>query len=240
MYPPRVSVIGPPSGRNRPEANGANTPSRPFEAQKGSRMPTANPRRWTALAVIALAQFMVIMDTSIIGVALPEIQAGPWLHARLPVVGLQRVRRRSRRPPAARWPALRPTRRKAGLHRRLDRPGRRLARGGSGRDDRRRDRRSRRSRRWCRADRPVSSDAADDALRLQPEGAHQGLRRLRRGRTGRRHRRRLPRRRDHRVGQLAVGVLHQHPDRAARPRDHTEADAVRSRPPRVDRHRSAP
>lgn len=33
-----------------------------------------NPRRWSALAVIALAQFMVIMDTSIIGVALPRIQ----------------------------------------------------------------------------------------------------------------------------------------------------------------------
>ena len=38
-------------------------------------MHPAHPRRWTALAVIALAQFMVIMDTSIIGVALPEIQA---------------------------------------------------------------------------------------------------------------------------------------------------------------------
>jgi EmrB/QacA subfamily drug resistance transporter len=38
-------------------------------------MQTAYPRRWAALAVIALAQFMVIMDTSIIGVALPEIQA---------------------------------------------------------------------------------------------------------------------------------------------------------------------
>jgi MFS family permease len=38
-------------------------------------MQTANPRRWAALAVIALAQFMVIMDTSIIGVALPKIQA---------------------------------------------------------------------------------------------------------------------------------------------------------------------
>jgi EmrB/QacA subfamily drug resistance transporter len=38
-------------------------------------MQTANPRRWAALAVIALAQFMVIMDTSIIGVALPDIQA---------------------------------------------------------------------------------------------------------------------------------------------------------------------
>src|SRR3954447_15483009 len=37
-------------------------------------MPSANPRRWAALAVIALAQFMVIMDTSIIGVALPDIQ----------------------------------------------------------------------------------------------------------------------------------------------------------------------
>ncbi len=38
-------------------------------------MSTAHRRRWTALAVIALAQFMVIMDTSIIGVALPDIQA---------------------------------------------------------------------------------------------------------------------------------------------------------------------
>ena len=38
-------------------------------------MPVPHPRRWSALALIALAQFMVIMDTSIIGVALPEIQA---------------------------------------------------------------------------------------------------------------------------------------------------------------------
>ena len=37
--------------------------------------PQADPRRWMALAVIALAQFIVIMDTSIIGVALPDIQA---------------------------------------------------------------------------------------------------------------------------------------------------------------------
>src|SRR6478752_6533709 len=37
-------------------------------------MQTANPRRWAALGLIALAQFMVIMDTSIIGVALPEIR----------------------------------------------------------------------------------------------------------------------------------------------------------------------
>ncbi|MEV4897879.1 MFS transporter [Nonomuraea sp. NPDC055795] len=37
-------------------------------------MATENPRRWWALLVLATAQFMVIMDTSIIGVALPEMQ----------------------------------------------------------------------------------------------------------------------------------------------------------------------
>ncbi|MFJ3620697.1 MFS transporter [Streptomyces iakyrus] len=37
-------------------------------------MSVVNPRRWWALVVLAAAQFMVIMDTSIIGVALPEMQ----------------------------------------------------------------------------------------------------------------------------------------------------------------------
>ena len=36
--------------------------------------PVLHPRRWWALLLIAAAQFMVIMDTSIIGVALPEMQ----------------------------------------------------------------------------------------------------------------------------------------------------------------------
>jgi EmrB/QacA subfamily drug resistance transporter len=35
---------------------------------------TANPRRWWALALLSVAQFLVILDTSIIGIALPEIQ----------------------------------------------------------------------------------------------------------------------------------------------------------------------
>lgn len=44
---------------------------------EGFEMTTTNTgsRRWWALGLIAAAQFMVIMDTSIIGVALPEIQA---------------------------------------------------------------------------------------------------------------------------------------------------------------------
>ncbi|MFJ4688011.1 MFS transporter [Streptomyces sp. NPDC091377] len=37
-------------------------------------MSVGNSKRWWALAVLATAQFMVIMDTSIIGVALPEMQ----------------------------------------------------------------------------------------------------------------------------------------------------------------------
>jgi EmrB/QacA subfamily drug resistance transporter len=35
---------------------------------------TQDPRRWKALGLLSLAQFLVIMDTSIIGVALPAIQ----------------------------------------------------------------------------------------------------------------------------------------------------------------------
>src|SRR6478672_11583330 len=33
-----------------------------------------NPRRWWALALLSVAQFLVILDASIIGVALPKVQ----------------------------------------------------------------------------------------------------------------------------------------------------------------------
>jgi hypothetical protein len=32
------------------------------------------PHRWKALGILSLAQFLIILDTSIIGVALPTIQ----------------------------------------------------------------------------------------------------------------------------------------------------------------------
>jgi EmrB/QacA subfamily drug resistance transporter len=41
---------------------------------KQESIATQDPRRWKALVVLSLAQFLVIMDTSIIGVALPAIQ----------------------------------------------------------------------------------------------------------------------------------------------------------------------
>ena len=36
--------------------------------------PTANPRRWTALIVVCLAQLMIVLDVTIVNVALPAIQ----------------------------------------------------------------------------------------------------------------------------------------------------------------------
>ena len=38
-------------------------------------LPTPDPKRWKALALLCAAQFIVILDTSIIGVALPAIQS---------------------------------------------------------------------------------------------------------------------------------------------------------------------
>ena len=96
----------------------------------------ASSRRWLALGLIAAAQFMVIMDTSIIGVALPEMQRRPRLQPRGAQLGLQRLRRRVRRPAAPRRPALRPLRRPPHLRHRLGRPRRRLARRRPGRQPR--------------------------------------------------------------------------------------------------------
>src|SRR5918992_886111 len=42
--------------------------------EQESLIATQDPRRWKALAMLSLAQFLIIMDTSIIGVALPAIQ----------------------------------------------------------------------------------------------------------------------------------------------------------------------
>src|SRR3982074_3511536 len=36
--------------------------------------PTSNRRRWSALVVVCLAQLMIVLDTTIVNVALPAIQ----------------------------------------------------------------------------------------------------------------------------------------------------------------------
>ena len=49
--------------------------------------PTLNPRRWLILALVAAAQFMVVLDVTIVNVALPDIQE----HLGFSVDGLQWV-----------------------------------------------------------------------------------------------------------------------------------------------------
>ncbi len=52
----------------KPQQKGSNND------EQESLIATQDPRRWKALALLSLAQFLIIMDTSIIGVALPAIQ----------------------------------------------------------------------------------------------------------------------------------------------------------------------
>jgi hypothetical protein len=41
---------------------------------KSTTAVVADPRRWKALAVLALVQFMLILDVTVVNVALPNIQ----------------------------------------------------------------------------------------------------------------------------------------------------------------------
>ncbi len=200
-------------------------------------MQSANPRRWAALAVIALAQFMVIMDTSIIGVALPEIQTDlgfipatcrgcstPTSSPSAACCCSAADCPTSSAPSACSSPAGRSSPAgslAAGL---ADTSGVEIA---------------------ARAVQGVGAALiAPSALTLlmmlfghDPKELMKAFAHLRRRRSGRRHRRRLPRRRDHRVDLVAVGVLHQHPDRARRARRHAGAHARRACSPRLDRPR---
>ena len=95
--------------------------------------PVASDRRkWLALALLCVVQFMVVLDIAIVNVALPSIQVDLGFSQERPPVGDQRLRPRLRRVPAAR----RTRRRHAGppphLPRRHRRVHRRLAAGRAG------------------------------------------------------------------------------------------------------------
>ncbi len=137
----------------------------------------------------------------------------PGLFAGGSVLGLQRLRHRLRRPAAARRAPVRHLGCSPHLPDGLGGAGRRVAGGRT-----RRIARGRADRPGCagcgrRADRPLGTDTADDGVRVESQGADHRLRVLRRRRPGGRHRRRIPRRAHHRVRLVAVGLLHQHPDR---------------------------
>ncbi len=70
----------------------------------------ADPRRWKALAVLGVAYLMVVLDISIVNVALPSIQSRSRLLDRGSPVGRLRLRAHLRRLPAARRAHGRPAR----------------------------------------------------------------------------------------------------------------------------------
>jgi hypothetical protein len=138
---------------------------------------------------------------------------------REPVLGLQRVRSRLRRPPASRRAPVRPLGRPPGVLGRLGDPRCRLPDGRPGQFRACRVDRTGCPGRWCGA------DAVDDVVWQQPQGTAQGSRALWRGSARRWDRRGVSGRCDHRVHQLAMGVLHQHPSRSGHAVRRASADA---------------
>ena len=178
-------------------------------------MSLSAPNRWAVLGLVCVAQFMVILDATIVNVSLPTIEHAPPLLAHGPAVDRQRLHPRLRRVPAARRPRSRPVRHAAALHRRARHLHRRLAR------ERRRDL-VRHARRRPRPPGPrrrarLAGGARDrHAHVLGRRRAHEGTRSLERHRGGRRRRRPAARRRAHRDALVALGLLHQPADRHRR------------------------
>ena len=171
-------------------------------ARQGSR------NRWAALVLIVSAQFMVVLDMSIVNVALASIKSSLALFAGQPPVGDHRLRDHLRRLPAARRAPGRHSRSPArlhdgdrGVHARLGAERSRVVRNLS----RRLPRPPGRGRGALRARRPL---AADDGL----PGRTRAQRRP--WRLGRSIRQRCRRRRAARwsldlLPELALDLLHQ-------------------------------
>ncbi len=190
----------------------------------GGQAATGAPdsKRWLALAVIALAQLMVVLDATVVNIALPQAQAALNITDRRPAVDGHRLHPGLRGPAAARRSDRRLLRPQADLPHRPDRLRRRLGAGrcrGQRRHPLRRPGAAGRLRRTARAGRAVP--AHRHLHRAQ--GAGQGVRRLRRHLRRRRRDRPDLRRPAHRVRQLALVPAGQHPGRADRLRGRAAA-----------------
>ena len=102
-------------------SSGIQSASAPLSTTRRSHRMTSTDHpdrtRWIALYVLCAGVLMIVLDATIVNVALPSIQARPRLLAEQPRVGRQRVPDRVRRPAAARRPARRPDRPAARLPR---------------------------------------------------------------------------------------------------------------------------
>ena len=196
-------------------------PSTPLRPKRGHRMqePHANPhhaRRWLILLVVAIAQLMVVLDATVVNIALPSAQQALEFSndQRQWVITAYALAFGSLLLLGGRIGDLFGRKRAfvVGLGRLRGRERARRLRAEL-RGARRRPRAAGRLRRAARAGRAL---AADDDVR-RPRGARQGVRHLRRGRRRRRGDRPHPRRRADRVPQLALVPLRE--PRVRRPGD---------------------
>ena len=186
----------------------ASTPSAPT-----AQRPRGTQRLGIALTVISAAQLMVVLDGTIVNIALPHIKTDLGVHPGEPVMGRQRLHPGLRRPAAARRPRRRPLRPPQGVHGGRVAVRRRLAAG------------RHRSERGHAAGRPgLAGPRRGDGLPQRPgpdhddlpgwPGAQPGDGRVRRdvrcGCSRRAHPRRCADR-----GRLALDLLHQRADRHA-------------------------
>ena len=179
----------------------------------GDRLTAKN--RWLALYVLCLGDLMIVLDQSIVNVALPSIQYRPRLLADVAGVGRQRLPADLRRLPAAVRPARRPARQPrvflggvVSFTRRL----RRLRPGADVGAPRRRPRGPGAGRRGGLRGRAV----ADHGPVHRARRAGQGDGRLRLRDVRRRRRRRPARRRAHRALLVALDLPGQRPGRRRR------------------------
>ena len=203
-------------------------------------------RRWIALALLCVAQFVVVLDASIVNVALPTIGSAldfsqdnlSWVvnayvltFGGFLLLGGRMADLLGRRRVFMGGLVLFALASLAGGLAQTDGPADRRPRGAG---PRRRD--------------PLAGGALDRHHHVQRRRrAQQGARRLGRGRRLRRRRRRAARRRAHRVRRLGVGALGQRADRPRRRASSRRAcspRAARSRDPRTStspaRSRSPP
>ena len=206
-YPPVPSG----AARSSPRRN-RTSKEEPMNANLAAK---SERKRWLVLAVTVVAQFMVILDVSVVNVALPSIKARPALLPGEPAVGDHRLLDPVRRHAAPGRPARRPARTPAAVHGRRRRLHARLAavraRLVGGRADRHA---GAAGARW----RAARAGRALDRRHHVPRRAR-AQHRARRVGSGVRHRRRgrrAARRRPHLVPELVVDLLRQ-PARGRRP-----------------------
>ena len=105
----RAKLIGarPMSSAPARRSNPSTRPRHP----RGRRPMTMDSRtRWLALIVLCLGDLMIVLDTTIVNVALPSIRDGSRLLRDVARLGRERLPAHLRRLPAARRPARRPLR----------------------------------------------------------------------------------------------------------------------------------